>query len=221
MAVARTTTRSSRLAFWATGASVYVFWNLATLIGALSAHALSNPRVLGLDAAAPAAFLALMSPRLAIARTVGRRVDGGRGRADFGAVRADWCASAVRRWGCSDRGRPTQPWQPRRTLRRRTLMWLAIAVGCVGCFALKLVGYSLPRRVIEQPVVKHIAELLPVALLTALIATQTFTTGHHLQLDARAAGLRGRGNRRPVQSTVSRRCCGGMRGDRARTGRGY
>ncbi|HWF41220.1 MAG TPA: AzlD domain-containing protein [Acidothermaceae bacterium] len=68
-------------------------------------------------------------------------------------------------------------------------MWLAIAVGCVGCFALKLVGYSLPRRVIEQPVVKHVAELLPVALLTALIATQTFTTGHHLQLDARAAGL--------------------------------
>lgn len=68
-------------------------------------------------------------------------------------------------------------------------MWLAIALGCVGCFALKLVGYSLPRRVIEQPVVKHIAELLPVALLTALIATQTFTTGHHLQLDARAAGL--------------------------------
>ena len=68
-------------------------------------------------------------------------------------------------------------------------MWIAIAVGCVGCFALKLVGLSLPRRVIEQPVVKHIAELLPVALLTALIATQTFTSGHRLQLDARAAGL--------------------------------
>ena len=68
-------------------------------------------------------------------------------------------------------------------------MWLAIAVGCLGCFALKLVGLSLPRRVIEQPVVKHIAELLPVALLTALIATQTFTSGHRLQLDARAAGL--------------------------------
>jgi predicted branched-subunit amino acid permease len=44
--------------------SVYIFWNLATLIGGLSAHALSNPRVLGLDAAAPAAFLALMSPRV-------------------------------------------------------------------------------------------------------------------------------------------------------------
>ena len=68
-------------------------------------------------------------------------------------------------------------------------MWIAIAVGCVGCFALKLVGLSLPRRVIEQPLVKHIAELLPVALLTALIATQTFTSGHRLQLDARTAGL--------------------------------
>jgi len=64
MAVARATARSSKLAFWATGSSVYVWWNLATLIGALSANALSNPRVLGLDAAAPAAFLALMSPRL-------------------------------------------------------------------------------------------------------------------------------------------------------------
>jgi predicted branched-subunit amino acid permease len=64
MAVLRTTPRASRLAFWATGASVYVLWNLATLIGALSTHALSDPRVLGLDAAAPAAFLALMAPRL-------------------------------------------------------------------------------------------------------------------------------------------------------------
>ena len=68
-------------------------------------------------------------------------------------------------------------------------MWLAIAVGCLGCFALKLVGMSLPRRVVEKPLVKHIAELLPVGLLTALIATQTFTSGHRLQLDARAAGL--------------------------------
>ncbi|HEY0871377.1 MAG TPA: AzlC family ABC transporter permease [Acidothermaceae bacterium] len=64
MAVVRMTPRAGRLAFWATGASVYVFWNLATLIGALSAHAFSDPRVLGLDAAAPAAFLALMAPRL-------------------------------------------------------------------------------------------------------------------------------------------------------------
>lgn len=64
MAVLRTTPRAARLAFWATGGSVYVLWNLATLIGAFAADALSDPRVLGLDAAAPAAFVALMAPRL-------------------------------------------------------------------------------------------------------------------------------------------------------------
>jgi branched-subunit amino acid transport protein len=35
----------------------------------------------------------------------------------------------------------------------------------------------------------HVADLLPVALLTALVVTQTFTSGRHLVLDARAAGL--------------------------------
>jgi uncharacterized membrane protein len=68
-------------------------------------------------------------------------------------------------------------------------MWLAVVVGSAGCFALKLTGLSLPRRALDDPRVKRASELLPVALLTALIATQTFTAGHHLQLDARAAGL--------------------------------
>lgn len=64
MAVLRTDDRSARLAFWATGTSVFTLWNLATLVGALGARALTDPRVLGLDAAAPAAFIALLAPRL-------------------------------------------------------------------------------------------------------------------------------------------------------------
>lgn len=68
-------------------------------------------------------------------------------------------------------------------------MWLAVVVGSAGCFALKLIGLSLPRKALDDARVKRSSELLPVALLTALIATQTFTSGHHLQLDARAAGL--------------------------------
>jgi predicted branched-subunit amino acid permease len=56
--------RAARVAFWATGIAVYVFWNLITLAGALGAQALSDPGVLGLDAAAPAAFLALIAPRV-------------------------------------------------------------------------------------------------------------------------------------------------------------
>jgi len=55
---------SARLAFWSTGTSVFTLWNLATLIGVLGAQTLTDPRVLGLDAAAPAAFIALLAPRL-------------------------------------------------------------------------------------------------------------------------------------------------------------
>lgn len=64
MAIARDSPARSRLAFWATGLAVFAFWNLGTLIGALATHAFTNPRVLGLDAAPPAAFLALLAPRL-------------------------------------------------------------------------------------------------------------------------------------------------------------
>jgi len=53
-----------RLGFWATGASVFVLWNAATLLGALVGGALGDPRAWGLDAAAGAAFLALVWPRL-------------------------------------------------------------------------------------------------------------------------------------------------------------
>jgi predicted branched-subunit amino acid permease len=53
-----------RRGFWATGAAVFACWNLGTLAGALAGAALSDPRTLGLDAAAPAAFVALLAPRL-------------------------------------------------------------------------------------------------------------------------------------------------------------
>jgi predicted branched-subunit amino acid permease len=56
--------RASRVAFWATGISVFVFWNLATLAGAAGAGALGDPRTWGLDAAIPAGFIALVWPRL-------------------------------------------------------------------------------------------------------------------------------------------------------------
>lgn len=54
----------SRLAFWATGLSIFVCWNVATVIGAAAAGALPDPEALGLDAVAPAAFIFLFAPRL-------------------------------------------------------------------------------------------------------------------------------------------------------------
>jgi predicted branched-subunit amino acid permease len=53
-----------RSGFWFTGFGVFVFWNLFTLLGALGAQAMGDPRAWGLDAAVPALFLALVWPRL-------------------------------------------------------------------------------------------------------------------------------------------------------------
>ncbi|MDQ1428119.1 MAG: hypothetical protein QOK39_1595 [Acidimicrobiaceae bacterium] len=64
MAIAAESPTAARWAFWATGVSVFVGWNAGTLIGALGAQAVPDPRTLGLDAAAPAAFVALLAPRM-------------------------------------------------------------------------------------------------------------------------------------------------------------
>jgi branched chain amino acid efflux pump len=69
MATAREDPRAGRLGFWATGLAVFVCWNLGTVAGAAGASVLADPRSLGLDAAAPAAFLALVSPQLRQRRT--------------------------------------------------------------------------------------------------------------------------------------------------------
>ena len=55
---------AARYGFWATGLSVFILWNIGTAIGALGASLLSNPAMLGLDAAIPAGFIALLWPRL-------------------------------------------------------------------------------------------------------------------------------------------------------------
>lgn len=56
--------REMRQGFWLTGVGVFIFWNIFTLIGALSAQAMGDPAAWGLDAAVPAAFLGLLWPRL-------------------------------------------------------------------------------------------------------------------------------------------------------------
>ncbi|MFZ9629826.1 MAG: AzlC family ABC transporter permease, partial [Ilumatobacteraceae bacterium] len=63
MAVSQHDLRHRRIAFWVTGGSVYVFWNSCTLIGALIGSAV-DPTVWGLDAAFPAAFIAVLWPLL-------------------------------------------------------------------------------------------------------------------------------------------------------------
>jgi len=59
------------LAFWSTGLSVFVLWNTGSLIGALGASSIGDPQRWGLDAAVPAAFLALLWPQITSHRLLG------------------------------------------------------------------------------------------------------------------------------------------------------
>jgi predicted branched-subunit amino acid permease len=64
VSAAQDNTADSKRGFWITGLAVFVFWNLFTLIGALLGSVMGDPSVWGLDAAAAAAFLGLVWPRL-------------------------------------------------------------------------------------------------------------------------------------------------------------
>ncbi|MGC5563778.1 AzlD domain-containing protein [Streptomyces sp. FR-108] len=68
-------------------------------------------------------------------------------------------------------------------------VWIAIGATAVGCYAVKLIGLLIPAGVLERPLVQRLAALVPVALLAALTAQQTFADGRLLVLDAKAAGL--------------------------------
>lgn len=73
-----------------------------------------------------------------------------------------------------------------------TTLWSAVLACALGCYLLKLGGLSIPGHVLEKPVVRRIADLIPVALLAALIATQVLAGGEDrpaLVLDARVVGL--------------------------------
>ena len=56
--------KKERFGFWLTGVAVFVFWNVFTFVGAVVGTQLGNPTDWGLDAAAAAAFLGLIWPRL-------------------------------------------------------------------------------------------------------------------------------------------------------------
>ncbi|OEV28912.1 branched-chain amino acid ABC transporter permease [Streptomyces nanshensis] len=62
--LAQRTRRGARIGFTVTGVTLFVLWNLTTLLGALGAGALGDTKTWGLDAAGPAVFLALLAPML-------------------------------------------------------------------------------------------------------------------------------------------------------------
>ena len=68
-------------------------------------------------------------------------------------------------------------------------MWAGVLVACAACYALKVAGVSLPQRWLQDPRIQRTVPLIPIALLAALVATQTFASGRHLVLDVRVGSL--------------------------------
>lgn len=64
VALAQPDAAARRVGFWVTGIGIYLGWNVTTLAGALLGDVLGDVKAYGLDAAAAAAFLALLWPRL-------------------------------------------------------------------------------------------------------------------------------------------------------------
>lgn len=67
--------------------------------------------------------------------------------------------------------------------------WLVVGT-VVGCFLLKLAGYLIPPRLLERPGTRRLLELVPVALLAALVVVQLFADGRGFAVDGpRTAGV--------------------------------
>jgi branched-subunit amino acid transport protein len=69
-------------------------------------------------------------------------------------------------------------------------LWILVIATVAGCYLLKLGGYLVPARVLDAPPVRRLVELLPVALLAALVVVEAVANGRHLDFDGpRLAGV--------------------------------
>ena len=68
-------------------------------------------------------------------------------------------------------------------------VWQIILLASIAVLALKLVGYLIPPSVVARPTPARVANLLTVALLSALIVVQTLGSGQGITVDARVPAL--------------------------------
>ena len=68
-------------------------------------------------------------------------------------------------------------------------IWQTIILASIAVLALKLLGYLVPSSLVEKPIPARVANLLTVALLSALIVVQTLGGGQGIEVDARVPAL--------------------------------
>ena len=67
--------------------------------------------------------------------------------------------------------------------------WLAVIGTSLLAFLLKFLGHSVPKKWLSHPRVLKINSLIPIALLSALVAVQSFTKDERIIADQRLAGV--------------------------------
>ena len=67
--------------------------------------------------------------------------------------------------------------------------WIAVVVTSVLCYAIKYIGHAIPEIWLAHPRVQRITNLIPIVLLSALVAMQAFTTKTKFVVDHRLAGI--------------------------------
>ena len=71
-----------------------------------------------------------------------------------------------------------------------TALWVALIIAAVGSYLLKLAGMSLPESILNHPKVQRVAQFLPIAMLSALVAVELFDGGGRYMVDWRVlAGM--------------------------------
>jgi branched-subunit amino acid transport protein len=68
-------------------------------------------------------------------------------------------------------------------------MWIAVIGTSAIAFGLKYFGHSVPEKYLNNPRMLRINTLIPIALLSALVAVQTITEKSKLVVDQRLAGM--------------------------------
>lgn len=70
-----------------------------------------------------------------------------------------------------------------------TMLWVVLIATSTLCFAIKLVGHSVPERWLANARLQRINALIPIALLSALVIAEGLVTKTHVVVDHRLAGL--------------------------------
>ena len=175
-----------------------LFWNLATLLGALGRARSVDPAGSGWTRWCRPRSSRCSRRGCATARSSGGSPLGG---AVIAFVLIPFTPPGV---PGARRRAPRCCWPAACAEARPMSLWVAGASATIaGCYLLKLAGYLVPARVLDHPRVRRLVELLPVALLAALVVVEAVADGRHLAV-RRARGW-------PASPSARSRCGGGRR----------